>query len=138
MMRGGLSERLGSPSNQFAVTNVLALVASLPLMLAAEGVDGAARFWLLVRGDPTFRFHMLASGLLLYLYNELTTMTIKRTSALTASVANTGKRAFVIVGVALATGKAVTAEEQLGATITIASVLLYSVVDDLAPKAKAQ
>ena len=134
MMRGGLSERLGSPSNQFAVTNVLALVASLPLMLAVEGVGGATRFVELARADPTFRFHMLVSGLLLYLYNELTTLTIKRTSALTASVANTGKRAFVIVGVALATGKAVTSEEKLGATITIASVLLYSMVDDLAAK----
>mgnify|MGYP003306390025 CR=1 FL=1 len=64
----------------------------------------------------------------------LATLTIAVTGAVTASVANTAKRAFVIVGVALATGKAVTSEEKLGATITIASVLLYSVVDDLAAK----
>ena len=46
------------------------LVASLPLMLAVEGVGAATRFADLARADPTFRFHMLVSGLLLYLYNR--------------------------------------------------------------------
>ena len=45
------------------------------------------------------------SGLFLYLYNELATIAMSRTSALTASVANTAKRAFVIVGVGVAMGK---------------------------------
>jgi solute carrier family 35 protein E1 len=48
----------------------------------------------------------VGSGLLYYLYNELATLTIAKTSALTMSVANTAKRAFVIVGVSVALGKA--------------------------------
>jgi hypothetical protein len=35
-------------------------------------------------------------------YNELSTITIKKTSATTQSVANTAKRAIVIVGSAIA------------------------------------
>ena len=41
------------------------------------------------------------TGLWFYGYNELATMTIKKTSAVTQSVANTAKRVIVIVGVAI-------------------------------------
>ena len=51
------------------------------------------------------RYYLCMSGLFLYLYNELATLAMSRTSALTASVANTAKRAFVIVGVGVAMGK---------------------------------
>ena len=37
-------------------------------------------------------------------YNELATMTIKKTNAVTQSVANTAKRVIVIVGVAIVLG----------------------------------
>ena len=45
------------------------------------------------------RFNILASGLVFYAYNELATMTIAKTNAVTQSVANTAKRVIVIVGV---------------------------------------
>ena len=64
-------------------------------------------------------------------YNELATLTISRSSAVTASVANTAKRAFVIVGVSLALGRELRYEEQLGATLAIGAVMLYSMVDSL-------
>ena len=51
------------------------------------------------------RYYLCMSGLFLYSYNELATIAMSRTSALTASVANTAKRAFVIVGVGVAMGK---------------------------------
>ena len=79
------------------------------------------------------------SGLTFYGYNELATMTIKYTSAVTLSVANTAKRVIVIVGVAIALGKPLTFEEQLGSFISITGVFLYSVADSLfggKPKAK--
>jgi solute carrier family 35 protein E1 len=45
------------------------------------------------------------TGLWFYGYNELATMTIKKTSAVTQSVANTAKRVIVIVGVAIVLGE---------------------------------
>ena len=48
--------------------------------------------------------NFLYSGLFFYGYNELATMTIKKTNAITQSVANTAKRVIVIIGVALVMG----------------------------------
>ena len=140
MGRPGLEERLGSASNQFGVTNILALGFSLPLVHYLEG-PALPRFVALLRSSPTFRYPLLASGVLLYVYNELSTLAMSITTAVTASVAKTAKRAFVIVGVALALGKELRAEEKLGAVITIGAVLLYSMVDQLGgrgAKAKAK
>ena len=41
--------------------------------------------------------NLILSGMTFYLYNELATMTIKKTGAVTASVANTAKRVIVMV-----------------------------------------
>lgn len=40
---------------------------------------------------PALRNNLITSGLYFYLYNELSTITIKKTSATTQSVANTAK-----------------------------------------------
>ncbi len=77
------------------------------------------------------------SGLSFYVYNELATMTIKKTSAVTSSVANTAKRVIVMVYMAAVTGKALTEEQKIGAAVAITGVLIYSVIDDfLKPKKK--
>lgn len=51
--------------------------------------------------SPALFNNLIASGMYFYLYNELATMTIKKTSATTQSVANTAKRVIVIVGSAV-------------------------------------
>ncbi len=51
-------------------------------------------FWMKVLDFFACRF---ISGLSFYLYNELATMTIKKTGAVTSSVANTAKRVIVMV-----------------------------------------
>lgn len=61
-------------------------------------------------------------------YNELSTLTIKKTSATTQSVANTAKRVIVIVGVALALGESLEPLKMIGCGIGIGGVLLYSLV----------
>jgi solute carrier family 35 protein E1 len=61
-------------------------------------------------------------------YNELSTLTIKKTSATTQSVANTAKRVIVIVGVALALGESLEPLKMVGCGIGIGGVLLYSLV----------
>ena len=81
---------------------------------------------------------LLVSGMAFYLYNELATMTIKATGAVTSSVANTAKRVIVMVYMAAVTGKALTEEQKTGAAIAITGVLIYSVIDDLLKAMKAK
>ena len=59
-------------------------------------------------------------------YNELATLTIKKTNAVTQSVANTAKRVIVIIGVALVLGESLAPIKLLGCSIGIGGVFLYS------------
>jgi solute carrier family 35 protein E1 len=62
-------------------------------------------------------------------------MTIKKTNAVTQSVANTAKRVIVIVGVALVMGESLDPIKLLGCGIGIFGVFLYSLVDQVFPPA---
>jgi solute carrier family 35 protein E1 len=114
---------------------IIAFLVSLPVMFATEGAS-FSKFVTLATTSPAFQWNLVMSGLTFYTYNELATMTIKKTSAVTSSVANTAKRVIVMVYMAAVTGKALTEEQKIGAGIAIAGVLLYSVIDDLLPKKK--
>lgn len=74
------------------------------------------------------------SGLWFYGYNECATLTLKKTGAVTQSVANTAKRVIVIVGVALVLGESLDPIKLLGCSIGIGGVLLYSVIDTIVAK----
>ena len=90
----------------------------------------------MLKSDSKLQMGLLLSGMSFYLYNELATMTIKKTGAVTASVANTAKRVIVLVFMSAVTGKALTQEQKIGAAIAISFVMLYSVIDDLVKKFK--
>ena len=121
---------------KFAVTQILAFIICLPIMYATEG-DMLPTFLDKLVYDKDLQFNLVMSGLCFYLYNELATMTLKVTGAVTASVANTAKRVIVMVYMAAVTGKALTDEQKMGAGIAISGVLLYSLIDDLLkPKPK--
>ena len=120
---------LGGVGNQFAITTILAFLISLPFMLAKEGGKIGGFFDLMNSGTAdgnSLLINLLTSGLYFYLYNELATMTIKKTSATTQSVANTAKRVIVIVGAALAFGESLDPMKMLGCSIGIGGVFLYS------------
>jgi len=125
-----IKARYGGVGNQYAVTEIIAFLVSLPVMYAVEGEKWPA-FLDLLKTSPALQFNLVASGMMFYLYNELATMTIKATGAVTASVANTAKRVIVLIYMAAMTGKALTDEQKIGAGIAIGGVLLYSVVDDI-------
>merc|ERR1719379_3106226 len=55
----GLKDRLGSVGNQFAITSILSFLMSVPILIVS--------------------FNLISSGLYFYGYNELATMTIKKT-----------------------------------------------------------
>ena len=126
----GIKKRYGGVGNQYAVTEILAFLISLPVMFLTEGAK-FGEFIELFKTSSDLQFNLVMSGMMFYLYNELATMTIKATGAVTASVANTAKRVIVLVYMAMVTGKALTDEQKIGAAVAIGGVLLYSVIDDL-------
>jgi len=129
----GIKERLGSVGNQFAVTSILAFLMSIPVMLVKEG-SKFGPFMEMCKTNPAVWVNMVASGLYFYGYNELATMTLKKTGAVTQSVANTAKRVIVIVGVALVLGESLDPIKLLGCGIGIGGVFLYSIIDNLVKK----
>jgi len=133
MTKPGLKDRMGGVANQFALTEVMGFFISLPVMLATEWTK-LPEFVGLLKSSKELQVGLLTSGMAFYLYNELATMTIKKTGAVTASVANTAKRVIVLVFMSTVTGKPLTTEQKIGAAIAIAFVMLYSVIDDLVAK----
>jgi len=130
MDTAGLKDRLGSVGNQFAITSINSFLFCLVLMFATEGKKFGA-FLQLCKTSKIVLWNMIASGLWFYAYNELATMTIKKTSAVTQSVANTAKRVIVIVGVAIILGESLDPLKLIGCGIGIGGVFLYSIIDDL-------
>lgn len=126
----GLKDRLGSVGNQFAVTTVLGFLMSIPLVILKEG-SRMGEFIELCKTTPAVWANLVASGLWFYGYNELATMTLKKTGAVTQSVANTAKRVIVIVGVAIVLGESMDPIKLLGCGIGIGGVFLYSIIDNL-------
>ena len=123
----GIRERLGGVGNQFALTTILAFLISLPFLVAKEGAK-FGEFVELFKTNGVVSSNLITSGLYFYLYNELATLTIKKTSATTQSVANTAKRVIVIVGSALAFGESLEPMKMLGCFICIGGVFAYSLV----------
>uniref|UniRef100_A0A7S0IVW3 Sugar phosphate transporter domain-containing protein n=1 Tax=Calcidiscus leptoporus TaxID=127549 RepID=A0A7S0IVW3_9EUKA len=85
----------------------------------------------LMKTNKVVSTNLITSGLYFYLYNELATLTIKKTNAVTQSVANTAKRVIVIIGVALVLGESLAPIKLLGCTIGIGGVMLYSLIDKI-------
>merc|ERR1712232_263357 len=105
-------------------------------MLITEGHKFGS-FMQLVTTNKSVLMNLIFSGLWFYIYNELATMTIKKTSAVTQSVANTAKRVIVIVGVALILGESLDPIKLVGCAIGIGGVFLYSIIDDIVKKKPA-
>jgi len=135
MVDKDIKKRYGGVGNQYAVTEIIAFLVSLPVMYAVEG-DKLPEFLELLKTSYDLQFNLVMSGLMFYIYNELATMTVKATGAVTSSVANTAKRVIVLLYMAALTGKPLTEEQKIGASIAIGGVLLYSVIDDLFAKKK--
>ena len=129
----GLKDRMGSVGNQFALTTILGFLMAIPVMILQEG-SRLGEFVNLAKTSPAVWVNLVASGLWFYGYNELATMTLKKTGAVTQSVANTAKRVIVIVGVALVLGESLDPIKLLGCSIGIGGVLLYSIIDNLVAK----
>ncbi|GAX10120.1 hypothetical protein FisN_3Lh310 [Fistulifera solaris] len=126
----GLKDRIGSIGNQFALTSILGFLLSIPLIIIKEG-NRFGEFVQIAKTTPAVWQNLVASALYFYGYNELATMTLKKTGAVTQSVANTAKRVIVIVGVALVLGESLSPIKLTGCSIGIGGVFLYSIIDNI-------
>jgi len=137
MKTDGLSDRIGSVGNQFALTTINAFLFTLPVMLLMEG-SKLGQFMTLLKTSPVLFNNLIGSGLWFYLYNELATLTIKKTNAVTQSVANTAKRVIVIIVVALVMKESLTPLKLIGSGIGVGGVFLYSIIDKLVAARKSK
>lgn len=136
MATPGLKDRFGSVGNQFAVMTIISFLVSVPLVFLREG-HRLEEFYTKFTTNPLVFNNVILSGLTFYGYNELATMTLKKISAVTQSVANTAKRVVVIVGSAIVFNESISGLKAIGCAICIGGVFLNSVIDDImAPKAK--
>jgi len=130
MTTEGLKERMGGVGNQFALTSINSFLFCLVLMFITEG-HKFGTFLTLLQTNKMIMTNLILSGLWFYVYNELSTMTIKKTNAVTQSVANTAKRVIVIGGVALVMGESLSPIKMAGCAVGVGGVFLYSIIDDI-------
>mmetsp|Transcript_29903 Transcript_29903/g.50024 ORF Transcript_29903/g.50024 Transcript_29903/m.50024 type:complete len:319 (-) Transcript_29903:373-1329(-) len=133
MATPGLKERIGSVGNQFALMTIISLLVSIPFMIFKEGPK-LQEFATMFQTNEVLSSNVILSGLTFYGYNELATMTLKKISPVTNSVANTAKRVVVIVGSAIVFNESISGLKAIGCTICIAGVFLNSIIDDLMKK----
>jgi solute carrier family 35 protein E1 len=129
----GIKDRFGSVGNIFAVTIINMFLMLIPVVVLLEGSKYGA-FFSTLKTSTILKTNLLASGLWFFLYNELATLVVKKTGAVTQSVLNTAKRVIVIVVVALVLGESLGMIKLVGCGIGIGGVFLYSIIDKLVAK----
>lgn len=144
MAEPGLKDAIGGAGNTYALTTLWSTFLLIPLIFITGEFEKMSKFVDMWNADGVagtvgnFRWNTLMSGLTFYLYNEVSTIALKKISGVTHSVANTAKRAIIIVGCAIAFGESMAPIKMLGCTIAIGGTFLYAIADDLVkPKAKA-
>lgn len=137
IMAGELKAAIGSTGNAYALTTVWATILIIPTIFISgeyNKIDKWIEIWN-ADGKPgsvgNFRYNLIMSGLTFYLYNEVSTMALKSLSGVSHSVANTAKRAVVIVGSAIAFGEDMSFEKSVGCSIAIGGTFLYAIANDI-------
>jgi solute carrier family 35 protein E1 len=116
------------PQNFYTVVTILALLASLPLVLifdAKEALNVYNQVMEAGTGKDVLLYTFL-SGLTFYLYNEASFLALERLSPVTHSVANTLKRVVIIVASCLVFNAPITLTGAIGSATAILGTLLYS------------
>jgi len=116
------------PSNTYAVINILALVATLPLVAFFDVKDFPAVLAQITKAGTTndaIKYSLL-SGLTFYLYNEASFLALSRLSPVTHSVANTLKRVVIIVASCIVFKTPMSLLGGIGSGVAVLGTLLYS------------
>merc|ERR1712127_893985 len=137
-----LKEAIGSAANVYAITTLWATVFLFPVIFVSgeyAKMDKFRAMWAAdgLPGSTGLVYNTLMAGLAFYVYNEVSTLALKKISGVTHSVANTAKRAIIIVGCAIAFGESMAPLKMIGCSVAIGGTFFYAIIDDLVkPKAK--
>jgi solute carrier family 35 protein E1 len=116
------------PQNTYAVVTILALVFTLPFVLAFDVKDAAAVYQTVLAagtGKDVMKYSLL-SGLTFYVYNEASFLALSRLSPVTHSVANTLKRVVIIVASCIVFKTPMSLLGGIGSGVAVLGTLLYS------------
>ncbi|RYG70026.1 hypothetical protein EON64_01255 [archaeon] len=116
------------PQNTYAVVTILALIATLPLVLLFDLKDFKIVYDMVVKTGKTqdvLKFSIL-SGLAFYLYNEASFLALEKLNPVTHSVANTFKRVIIIVASCVVFQTPMTLLGGVGSGVAVLGTLLYS------------
>jgi solute carrier family 35 protein E1 len=116
------------PQNGYSVVTILALLFTLPLVLAFDLKDFGAVYKqvMAAKAGPDVLKYSLFSGLSFYLYNEASFLALDRLDAVTHSVANTLKRVVIIVASCVVFKTPMTLLGGIGSGVAVLGTFLYS------------
>jgi solute carrier family 35, member E1 len=116
------------PQNTYSVVTILALIATLPAVIAFDAKDFVSVYDQVMKagtGKDVIKYS-LYSGLSFYLYNEASFLALARLSPVTHSVANTLKRVVIIVASCIVFKTPMSLLGGIGSAIAVGGTLLYS------------
>merc|ERR1719460_3521266 len=128
---------IGGVGNAYALTTLWATLLLIPMIFISgeyAKFDEFKKIWAADGKAGTvgnLKYNTIMSGLTFYLYNEVSTMALKSLSGVSHSVANTAKRAVVIVGSAIAFNESMDTMKQIGCATAIGGTFLYAIADDI-------
>jgi len=127
VMGNAWAKSLGA-QNTYAVINILALLATIPLVAFFDFKDFPAvlkQVKEMGTGADVIKYSLF-SGLTFYVYNEASFLALDKLSPVTHSVANTLKRVVIIVASCIVFKTPMTLLGGIGSGIAVLGTLLYS------------
>lgn len=116
------------PTNTYAVVNILALLFTIPFVLAFDLKDFSSVYNQVMAagaGADVLKYSAF-SGLAFYLYNEASFLALSKLDAVSHSVANTLKRVVIIVASCMVFKTPMSLLGGIGSGIAVLGTLLYS------------
>ena len=113
-----------SPQNYYSLLTLVSSVLLVPIVCALEG--GPRRAWGAVRSSKEGFRATVISGLLFYLYNEMSFVCLGMASPVAHALMNTMKRVVIILSSVVFFGNKLTPLGWLGAAVSVGGVFVYS------------
>lgn len=131
-----------SPGNYYSVITILSLIMLIPITAVMEGGKILQLIESLKAGGPlAIKLNeglrqSFYSGLLFYMYNELSFTVLNKVNPVTHAIANTLKRVVIILSSVLAFHNPLNLQGKIGSTISIVGLFIYSMAEYYTKKKK--
>jgi solute carrier family 35, member E1 len=127
VMKKPWAKALG-PQNSYAVVNILALLFTMPFVLAFDLKDFIPVYNQVMKAGTSMDVlkYSVLSGLTFYLYNEASFQALEKLNPVSHSVANTLKRVVIIVASSIVFKTPMSLLGGIGSAIAVGGTLLYS------------